>query len=170
MGIDLIAIPPAPLAALHATAERARAYAEQAKATNTRRAYQADWRDITAWCDLHQLVSLPAPPATVALYLTDLAERGRSVATLARRIATISQAHQTAHVETPTKAAEVRAVMRGIRREKGTAQRQKTAAVTRIIRAMVDQLPGSVSGLRDRALLLMGSLARSDAPSWSAWM
>ena len=52
-----------------------------------------------------------------------------------RRLATISQAHQTAHLETPTKAAEVRAVMQGIRRAKGTAQRQKQPAVTQVIRA-----------------------------------
>jgi hypothetical protein len=51
---------------------------------------------------------------TVALYLSDLAQ-GCKVSTLTRRIATISQAHQAAHLETPTKAAEVRAVMQGIR-------------------------------------------------------
>jgi len=141
---------------LEATAAQARAYAKQAKADNTRRTYRADWRDFTAWCEAHQLASLPAAPETVAFYVTDLADRGRSVATIARRIATISQAHQTAHLETPTKTAEVRAVMQGIRRAKGTAQKQKTAAVTIIIRAMIAELPGSLSGLRDRALLLLG--------------
>jgi site-specific recombinase XerD len=129
---------------------------EQAKADNTKRAYRSDWADFTAWCDGHQLASLPAAPETVALYVTDQAERGRRAATLARRLATISQAHQAAHFEAPTRAAEVRAVMQGIRRTKDTAQRQKTAAVTIIIRAMVAGLPGSLLGLRDRALLLLG--------------
>jgi integrase len=100
--------------------------------------------------------SLPAAPETVALYLTNLAERRRSMATLAPRLATISQAHQAAHLESPTRAAEVRAVMQGIRRAKGTPQRQKTAAITLIIRAMVAGLPGSLIGMRDRALLLLG--------------
>jgi integrase len=123
-------LPPAPLAGLAATAAQARAYAEQAKADNAKRAYRSDRRDFTAWCDGHQLVSLPTAPAPVVLCMTDL--------------------------EMPTRSAEVRAVMQGIRRAKGTAQRQKTAAITIIMRAMVAGLPGGVIGLRDRALLLLG--------------
>jgi hypothetical protein len=46
--------------------------------------------------------SLPAAPATGILYLIDLAERVK-VSTLTRRSVTISQAHQAAHDETPTK-------------------------------------------------------------------
>jgi site-specific recombinase XerD len=76
-------------------ADRARRYAAQSKAANTRRPYQSDWRDFTAWWDGQGLSSLPVVPATVALYLTDLAERAK-VSTLQRRLATISQAHQSA--------------------------------------------------------------------------
>jgi integrase len=147
--------------------DRARAYAAQAKSANTRRAYQSDWREFTAWCELHGITYLPATPATIVLYLTDQAERVK-VSTLTRRIATISQAHQAAHFETPTRAAEVRAVMQGIRRAKGTAPSRKAPAVTALIRMMVDQLPQSVLGARDRALLLVGfagALRRSELVS-----
>jgi site-specific recombinase XerD len=140
---------------LQETIAQAKGYAEQAKAANTRRAYQSDWRDFSAWCEARCLEALPASSTTVALYLSDLADRCK-VSTLQRRLATISQAHQAAHFESPTKAAEVRAVLQGIRRAKGTAQRQKQPAVTQIIRAMVAQLPDGSLGVRDRALLLLG--------------
>jgi len=146
------------LVTLARTVERARDYIKESKAPNTRRAYAADWRDFRAWCVLHGRPSLPASPDTVALYLSDLAERCKT-STLQRRLAALSQAHQaagqTAH-DVPTKHATVRAVMSGIRRTKGTAQRGKAAAVTAVVRAMVEGTPDRLLGLRDRALLLLG--------------
>ncbi len=121
-----------------------------AKTANTHRAYQSDWHDFSAWCEARGLAALPAVPITVALYLSDLAER-RTVSTLQRRLATISQAHQAAHLETPTRAAEVRAVMQGIHRAKGSAQRQMAPAVMQIIRAMIECLPDSPLGARPGA-------------------
>ena len=155
------------LAPLGAVAEQAKDYARGAKAPNTWRAYQADWRDFEGWCAAHGLASLPAAPETVALYLTALAERCK-VSTLQRRIAAISQVHQAAQLEPPTRALAVRTVMAGIRRAKGTAQQGKAAAVTATIRAMVDTLPASLLGTRDRALLLVGfaaALRRSELVS-----
>ncbi|MFL5592143.1 MAG: hypothetical protein ACJ8DI_31450 [Ktedonobacteraceae bacterium] len=49
-------------------------YATNSKAENTWKAYQADLRYFSAWCEAHNLVSLPATPETVAAYLTDLAQ------------------------------------------------------------------------------------------------
>ena len=139
-------------------AQRARDYAQEAKAANTRRAYRADWRDFTAWCEGHGRTALPAAPETVALYLTDLAGR-RKTSTLQRRLSSISQAHQLAgHAahDSPTRHATVRAVWAGIRRAKGTAQAGKAPALTADVRAMVATLPDTLLGLRDRALLLLG--------------
>ena len=147
--------PPAPLADV---APRARDYAQEAKAANTRRAYRADWHDFTAWCEGHGRTALPAAPETVALYLTDLAGR-RKTSTLQRRLSSISQAHQLAgHAahDAPTRHATVRAVWAGIRRAKGTAQAGKAPVLTADVRAMVATLPDTLLGLRDRALLLLG--------------
>ena len=46
------------------------------------------------------------------------------VATLVRRLAAISVAHEAAGLASPVRSPLVRATMRGIRRERGTAQRQ----------------------------------------------
>ena len=141
--------------ALATLGQRAREYARLSKSANTRRAYAADWDDFTRWCALRGASALPAEPDTVALYLTASAE-GLKPSTLQRRLATISQAHQAAGHETPTRAAAVRAVWAGIRRAKGTAQQGKAPAVTPEIRRMVDALGGGLLGVRDRALLLVG--------------
>jgi site-specific recombinase XerD len=143
------------LARLAAVADQARDYVVAAKAPNTVRAYRADWSDFAAWCGQHRLEPLPAAPETVTLYLTALAGQ-KKAATLQRRLSAISQAHQAAGLEPPTKAAAVRTVWAGIRRTHGTAQQGKAPVVVAELRRMVDALPSSTLGVRDRALLLLG--------------
>src|SRR5207249_1425099 len=115
------------------------------EAAYTLSAYRADWKDFTTWCARRNLESLPATPATVTLYITDLAERCKP-STITRRLATISQAHQQAGHATPTTTPIVRDVLQGIKREKGTAPTAKAAAVTAIIRAMVDTVGDDLKG------------------------
>ena len=141
--------------ALADAGSRARDYIAQAKAPNTLRGYRADWQDFTAWCVHHERASLPALPETVALYLTMLAET-RKCSTLQRRLSAISQAHQAAHLPTPTTESAVRATWAGIRRVKGTLQEGKTPTLTADIRRMADVIPDTKTGVRDRALLLLG--------------
>lgn len=142
---------------LHATAQRAKEFAAQAKAANTLRAYRSDWQDFTGWCEAHDLPALPAAEETVALYVADLAERVRT-STIQRRLSAIAQAHKTAGHASPTRG-RVSLVWQGIRRAKGTAQKGKAPARTEEIRAMVATLDRDPAGVRDRALLLLGFAA-----------
>lgn len=144
------------LAPLVQLSEEARDYLGQAKAANTLRAYQADWRDFSDWCGWHGQAALPASAETVALYLSELA-RQLKASTIQRRMASIAQAHATAGYESPTKQAVVRNVWQGIRRARGTAMAGKSPTLTADIRIMVEHLPqGKLIGVRDRALLLLG--------------
>ena len=136
-------------------ADRASEFINQSKASNTVRAYRADWTHFVAWCHSHGQPELPATASTVALYITDLSASHKP-GTLTRRLSSISQAHQLAGLETPTTAAKVRLVMAGIRRMKGTAQIAKTPVLVEDLRRMVGQLPEGLLGVRDRALLLIG--------------
>ncbi len=140
---------------LEEVGEKASEYLHQAKAPNTRRAYRADWADFVAWCKKYRRVPLPALPDTVAYYLADKSSRLK-VSTLQRRLATISEAHRAAGHESPTRHAHVRLVWQGIRREKGVAQDHMKPALTKHIKIMVERLPDSLLGVRDRALLLLG--------------
>jgi site-specific recombinase XerD len=135
--------------------EQARGYVAQAVAPNTRRAYASDWQRFTAWCQAHQLESLPAAPETVALYLVAHADL-RKASTLGRWLVAISQAHRAAGVDSPTATLTVKSVWAGMRRAHGTAQQGKAPAATAELKAMVATCGGDLRGLRDRALLLLG--------------
>jgi site-specific recombinase XerD len=145
------------LARLDDIADQAQDYAKRAKAANTLKAYRNDWDDFCAWSGLHRLEPLPAAPQTVALYLTDLCKTHK-VSTLYRRLSGISQAHQAAgHQPSPTRDPQVRLVFQGIRRTLGAAPDQKQPAITAEVRAMIEKLDlNTLSGVRDRALLLVG--------------
>ena len=152
----LIKRPPhAELRPLAPLADAAREYMAGAKAEATKRAYSADWSDFSAWCSVRGAAALPASTEAVVLYLTELSATHK-VSTLVRRLSAISQAHQVAGFESPTRSAVVRTLMAGIRRAKGTAPMAKAPTLTEDIRAMLATLPAGLTGTRDRALLLTG--------------
>jgi site-specific recombinase XerD len=136
---------------------QAQEFAAAAKAGNTLRAYQADWRDFRDWCEAHRFTPLPALPHTVALYLTDRAATLKT-SSLARRLTTINRAHQAAGQTSPAtmQNALVSEVWKGIKRNKGTAQHGKKPFLTPDLRRIVAELPHGLRGVRDRALLLAG--------------
>ena len=143
-----------PLALLQHDAEQ---FVRAAKAAATVRAYRSDWAHFRAWCDQHALSPLPASAQTVALYLTALAATHRP-ATMTRRLTAITKAHQMAGEPSPAtmQHAAVGETLKGIRRTVGTAQKTKAPLLTADIRRMVDALPDTLAGNRDRALLLLG--------------
>lgn len=136
--------------------ERAHDYAAMARSPNTLRAYAADLRDFERYCQRRGETVLPATSQTVAAYLAVLADQGLRVATLERRLAAISQAHQLAGFPSPTADAHVRSVFKGIRRHHGSAPTPKAPIMIEDLRAMIASLPDRTRGVRDRALLLLG--------------
>ena len=82
--------PPSELAApLEELVERARGYAADCRATSTRRAYLSDFAGFEAWCAKQALLAMPAAPATIAVYLSALADSGRRVKTIERASAAL---------------------------------------------------------------------------------
>ena len=138
-------------------AEAAAAFARAEKAEATRRAYRSDFGRFAAWCAARGAAALPAAPEAVAAFLASEAGAGAKPATLARRVAAIRYAHRLAGHEPPTSAEAVRATLRGIRRTMGAAPARKAPATASRIAAMAALAPaGTLRGLRDRALLLLG--------------
>ena len=84
------------------------------------------------------------------------ADAGVKPSTLTRRIAAIRYAHLLAGLPTPTSDEKVRAVLRGIRREKGAAPEKKAPALAELVISMVSHCKDDIQGKRDRALLLLG--------------
>ncbi|TGR72584.1 site-specific integrase [bacterium M00.F.Ca.ET.194.01.1.1] len=145
-------------------ADRARSYVEAANSANTRKAYAADWKHFSAWCRRSNLAPLPPHPQTVGLYITACAsgraERGakpNSVSTIARRLSSLSWNYAQRGLILDRKDRHIATVMAGIRNSHARPPVQKEAIMAEDIVAMVETLDrGTLRGLRDRAMLLIG--------------
>ena len=119
-------------------------------AANTERAYESDLRHFRDWGGL-----LPAPPDTICVYIASHAG-SLSVATIQRRIATLSKAHEVAGLINPCRAEITKATLRGLKRKHGTAQRQAKPLMRDDLFLVLDRLGQTLRDHRDRALLLLG--------------
>lgn len=145
--------------ALTAAIEKAAEFARSAKAKNTLRAYEADWRHFGIWCDSVNCKPLPAHPGQVAAYLGALASGGMRTKTIERRAAAIRHFHKQAGYDNPAAHPGVRATLEGIRRSLGTAPRKKAALTAELIARAVRKIPSDLAGQRDRAIMLIGFAA-----------
>ncbi|MGO7028687.1 site-specific integrase [Rhizobium johnstonii] len=144
--------------------DRARGYIEAACSANTRKAYAADWKHFSAWCRRSNLAPLPPHPQTVGLYITACAsgsvERGaraNSVSTVERRLSSLSWNYAQRGLMLDRKDRHIATVIAGIRNSHARPPVQKEAVMAEDIIAMVETLHrGSLRGLRDRAMLLVG--------------
>ncbi|MEO5324419.1 site-specific integrase [Mesorhizobium sp. CC13] len=157
-------------------AERARGYVEAASSPNTRRAYAADWKHFSNWARRQGLAVLPPDPETVGLYITALASGStsgggigdkKSVSTIERRLASLSWNYaQRGGEKLDRKHRAIATVMAGIRNSHARPPRQKEAILPEDLIAMLETLErGTLRGLRDRAMLLIGfagALRRSE--------
>ncbi|WP_147179446.1 MULTISPECIES: tyrosine-type recombinase/integrase [Alphaproteobacteria] len=155
---------PPPLAHLQDLTERARAYVEAASSANTRRAYASDWKHFAAWCRRQGLALVPPAPQTVGLYITACASgtaekgmRANSVSTIARRLSSLSWNYAQRGLALDRKDRHIATVLAGIRNRHAAPPRQKEAVMPEDLIAMLETLDrGSLRGLRDRAMLLIG--------------
>ncbi|MBA2324344.1 MAG: site-specific integrase [Pseudonocardiales bacterium] len=163
---------PLELAAGLPLSEDEAAYVEAARAPNTLRGYRSDWTEFTTWCATAGLTALPAAPATISTYLTELARAGAKVGTMSRRLSALRFAHQLRELPDPTTAARVVAVWEGIRRTHGAPPDQATPLMPPELFDVLDACPATktwktrgrpaepdLGGLRDRVLLLVGFFA-----------
>jgi integrase len=130
--------------------DKANQYVRESLAANTRKAYLYDLAHFEAWGG-----AIPASPELAAAYLAQHAGQ-LAVATLVRRVASISKAHEARGLPNPCRAEIVKATLRGIKRHKGCAQDQAKALVRDDLFRVLDAMDDSVKDLRDRALLLLG--------------
>ncbi|NSY14965.1 site-specific integrase [Agrobacterium vitis] len=156
---------PAHLASL---AGRARGYVEAASSANTRKAYAADWKHFSAWCRRSNLAPLPPHPQTVGLYITACASgsaagtaargaKANSVSTIERRLSSLSWNFAQRGLALDRKDRHIATVMAGIRNSHARPPVQKEAVMPDDIIAIIETLDrGTLRGLRDRAMLLIG--------------
>ncbi|MFC3721976.1 site-specific integrase [Neoaquamicrobium sediminum] len=145
-------------------AGRARDYVEAASSANTRRAYASDWRHFASWCRRQGVEMLPPDPQVVGLYITACAsgkatgdKRPSSVSTIERRLSSLSWNFAQRGQPLDRKDRHIATVMAGIRNKHAAPPRQKEAVLPEDLIAMLETLDrGTLRGLRDRAMLLLG--------------
>ena len=137
------------------------------KAANTLRAYQADFKDFSAFCAKNRLSSMPTEPKTLSLYLTHLSATSK-FSTLKRRIASISVIHKLKGHYLDTKHPIIMENLHGIKRVKGTNQKSKKPILINDLKSIIDIIDqySSYCGLhelerkskliRDKAIILVG--------------
>ncbi len=147
---------------LDALANRARDYVEAASSANTRRAYASDWKHFSSWCRRQGFSLMPPDPQVIGLYITALASGTasgdkKSVATIERRLSALSWNFSQRGQPLDRKDRHIATVMAGIRNKHAAPPRQKEAVLPENLIAMLETLDrGSLRGLRDRAMLLIG--------------
>ena len=135
----------------------ARRFASLADSKNTQRAYTADWRHFISWCKNRNKAPLPVAPDDLAIYLRFCAEKHKlKMSTLRRRLAAIAEAHRRNGFQTPSGEWVVKNTMRRLRRDLGTPEKGKSPLLVKDIKEMISHCPPTLTGLRDKALLLIG--------------
>ena len=135
----------------------AKNYIQQSLSPSTRKFYQIDFGIFFKWCRSLELTALPALPETIARFLAFQADGGVKPATLVRRLAAIRMAHEVKEYNDPTQHKGVKAVMKGIKREKRVSPNKKAPITAERLESMITHCnTNTLIGLRDKALLLLG--------------
>jgi site-specific recombinase XerD len=125
-------------------------YVRESLSQNTRTAYLSDLEHFESWGG-----QIPATPEMIAAYLA--AHAGvHTVATLNRRLAALAKVHRFRGFSNPTSVEVVKATLRGLKRIKGTAQRQATPLIKEDLFVVLETMGTRLKDVRDRALLLLG--------------
>lgn len=127
--------------------------------TETRRAYEREWRAFVMWCERTNRQALPAAPKVVAAYLTERAYVvGKSALTQAKAI--IGHMHTVRlGVPSPAKDPGVQFALRGVTKlaARRRPERPKAPLTLREIQKLLRFVDATtLGGRRDAALLLMG--------------
>jgi integrase len=136
--------------------------AQNAKAPNTRRAYESDWASWEAFCQAHSFVPIPADPEQVLLYLTQLTKfTGRTgkklrPRTAERHLAAIATTHCAEGLTFDRNYPALIKTLAGIRRKFGVGQTGARALRTPDIIALCETFGRDIRSQRDKAIILLG--------------
>jgi integrase len=165
-------------------AELTKRVSANAKSPNTLNGYASDWEDFEMWCRQKRLQSLPAQAHIVAAYLSDRAinkwvgPSGRfskpkeklplKLPTLLHRVWGIKFMHKQKGFFFDATCKEIEKVLQSLRRNNTAKEEQKDPLLLKDIKGMIETLPGTMTGIRDKAILLVGfttAMRRSEIAS-----
>jgi len=131
---------------------------KNSKASNTLRAYKADYKDFASFCIKHGFKSMPTEPKIMSLYLTHLSQTCK-FSTLKRRLASISVIHRVSGHYIDIKHPMITENLMGIKRVKGSYQKAKKPILIselKLIVNVIDKDKNEKRKTKNRALILVG--------------
>ncbi len=131
---------------------------KNSKAQNTLRAYKADFKDFTLFCNKNSFNSLPSEPKIVALYLTHLSVYSK-FSTLKRRLASIKVIHKLKGHYIDIKHPVISENLMGIKRKVGVKQIAKKPLLInelKLIINVIDEEKKEIKKIHNKALILVG--------------
>ena len=131
---------------------------KSSKASNTLRAYKADYKDFALFCIKHGFKSMPTDPKVVCLYLTHLSQTSK-FSTLKRRLASLSVVHKLSGHYIDTKHPMITENLMGIKRVKGSYQKPKKPILINDLKSIInviDKDKNEKKRSKNRALILIG--------------
>jgi len=122
---------------------------------NTLRAYRGDMIEICKWCDENGLSIENLEGEDIARYIESIEDQ-LAVATIRRRLATLSSVLGLAGFVDNTRSPEVKLTLKRMYRRKGRAQKQASPLTREIKEQLIAVCPDDTRGLRNRVLLELG--------------
>lgn len=126
-----------------------------AMAPNTIRAYRSDFAHFSTWCAAHNVPSLACDAEALSRYVSYDAQHSK-VATLNRRLASLSSIFGLLGISDPTKHADLLLLLKKIKRQRGSAQSQAEPLTKDIIAKLTPYVGSGLAGQRNLVLLHFG--------------
>jgi site-specific recombinase XerD len=145
-----------PTAALTSLIEDTLDYAAASRASGTVKQYTSSWKTFLAFCAEHGTSPLPSSIQFVAVYLASLAKSGKAVSTVTSHLSAVKYFHDRARLVLNWQDPILAEVMAGIRRSSTRKVEKAEAILPEHLASLVSTTGLDVSGLRDKAILLIG--------------
>ncbi len=145
-------------------------YIDVSKSSNTRKAYDKDWKSFVTFCKYTKSKYLPADYPTVSKYLVYCAKIQKlKVSTIERRLAGIIFKHRESLHSIDRKHKLIKNVIEGIKRNFGSKPNSSKALLIEDIKKIIDKIDDEENtikdknisiarNLRDKTLILLGFL------------
>ena len=131
---------------------------KSSKASNTLRAYKADYKDFATFCIKNNFKPMPSEPKIITLYLTHLSKLCK-FSTLKRRLASISVIHKLSGHYIDVKHPMITENLMGIKRILGSYQKAKKPILIsdlKLIINVIDKEKNEKNKIKNKALILLG--------------
>ncbi|MBD2703318.1 site-specific integrase [Spirosoma sp. BT702] len=122
---------------------------------NSHRAFVTDLKQYAAWCGENNYQPTPLSAIALVEYVTFLG-RTRSFFTIQRHLASIAKLHRQHRIDSPTTDEQFKVFLKGFKLKKTIRQKQAPDFSLKQFRQALDALPPTPTGIRNRAILLLG--------------